>query len=415
MPEHPNIDAIRREVDEYIGKFSERLRAVNKSLHDNPELGFNEHHAHDTICDFLEKEVEGLQVTRHAYGLETAFEARAGNKSDSGRCINFNLEYDALPGIGHACGHNLIATAGLTGFVALSFAMKRFNIPGSTQLLGTPAEEGGGGKILLIEKGAYEGVDVSLMIHPMSENSYVGRGVTGSAGSSSTARLGLTCEYRGRSAHAAVNPWDGVNALDAIVLTYNNVSALRQQIRPDERIHGCILEAPKINNVIPEYTKIMYTVRSPTLAAVRALGDRVKRCIEAGGHATGCEVNIDIDERHYADLRPNEPLCGMYQTHMSRYGDQILKMQPEAISASTDMGNVSYIVPGLHALIGIATEPGANPHMSNFTPATGSQEAHERIERAGKAMALTGWELLVSQEAYDRVREDFERDKKSRP
>lgn len=224
----------------------------------------------------------------------------------------------------------------------------------------------------------------------------------------------MTCEYRGTSAHAAANPWDGVNALDAIVLAYNNVSALRQQIRPDERIHSCILEAPKVTNIIPEYTKVMYSVRSPTLAATKALGDRVSRCIEAAGMATGCGVNLEVEEGLYADLRVNEPLCGMFQAHMSRYGDQILKVQPEPLSASTDQGNVTYAIPGLHALIGIATVPGANPHMHDFTAAAGSQDAHERAERAGKAMALTGWELLVNQDAYDSVREGFERDKKNR-
>ncbi|CAI7596131.1 unnamed protein product [Penicillium manginii] len=282
------IDDVRASVDLALEELHDSLRKVNHEIWSNPELAFNEHRAHDTICDFLEK--QGFAVTRHAYGLDTSFEALSGS---GGRLINFNAEYDALPDIGHACGHNLIATSSIAAFLALSFALKKYGIPGRTQLLGTPAEENGGGKADLIEAGAYKGVDISLMAHSGPKKVFSDQGdAEGIAGTLMNARKKITCGFTGKSAHAGGNPWDGINALDALVSAYNNVSVLRQQILPEQRIHCAFTDVPKVANVIPEHTEAIWQVRSPSLKGLNGLVSKVRNCIQAGALATGCEVQI---------------------------------------------------------------------------------------------------------------------------
>ena len=255
----------------------------------------------------------------------------------------------------------------------------------------------------------------------MSDKAYAnvpisnGKQIIGTAGTTSTARLSLTASYHGVPAHAGVSPWEGVNALDALVLTYNNISALRQQIRPDQRIHGCILDAPKAANIIPAHTEVQYMIRGASLGGVRQLEKRVRACIEAGGLATGCKVDIKTEENGYADLRINDALSSVFQESMSElYDVHLLHSEVGKLAASTDQGNVSYEVPALHALIGIPTVGGEGPHSKGFEAAAGRVEAEERFVVAGKGMAVTGWRVLVDDGVYGRVREGFEEDRKRR-
>ncbi|KAH6962866.1 hypothetical protein DER45DRAFT_582526 [Fusarium avenaceum] len=341
----------------------------------------------EAIADYvltLEPKLRNLNTFRHAYGIETSFEVIHGR---GGRIVNFNAEYDALPGLGHACGHNLIATASVTGFLALAHVLQKFGIDGRVQLLGTPAEEDGGGKIALLNAGAYEKVDVSLMI--------------------------LEGTYHGVSAHAGATPWEGINALDALVSAYLNVSMLRQQILPSERIHGAIVEAPKpSSNAIPALTKTEYTARSPTIRGAKDLAGRIRQCLEAGALATGCKLEVE-DKPGYADLRINDALCSSFQQHVAANGIKVMKSD-EPVAAATDQGNVSYAIPALHAVIGIPADDGSKNHTAGFTKAAGTVVAYERTVLSGKAMAMTGWDVLTSDEFFDEVRGDFERDQKKR-
>ncbi|KAF7537547.1 hypothetical protein G7Z17_g12825 [Cylindrodendrum hubeiense] len=394
----PSNTAVQKAIHDYTLNHETKLKALNKYIHENPELAYKEHKAHDAICDFLEE--LGYQVTRHAYSLKTAFEVISGN---GGRTVNFNAEYDALPGMGHACGHNLITTASVTGFIALSYALKKFGIDGRVQLLGTPAEEDGGGKIDLLNAGA----------HPMSDDEYVDQGVLGSAGFSSVASYNLQGTYHGVSAHAGAIPWEGINALDALVSAYVNVSMLRQQIQPPERIHGSIVEAPKpTSNAIAALTKTEYTARSPTIKGARKLGGRIRQCMEAGALATGCKLDIE-EKAGYAELRVNEALCSSYQQHMAASGIKVLKSEGP-IAAATDQGNVSYAIPALHAIVGIPADDGSKNHTVGFAKAAATAVAHERTIVSGKAMAMTGWDVLTNDVLYEQVKHDFERDKKFR-
>ncbi|KAJ5159383.1 uncharacterized protein N7482_006387 [Penicillium canariense] len=399
---------IRAAVDAALEQLHEELRKVNHEIWSNPELAYQEHRAHDTICEFLEK--QGFTVTRHAYGLDTSFEALSGS---GGRLINFNAEYDALPGIGHACGHNLIATSSIAAFLALSFALNKYGIPGRTQLLGTPAEENGGGKAVLIDAGAYKNVDISLMAHSGPRKLFPDQEASdGIAGTLMNARKNIYCEFTGKSAHAGGNPWEGINALDALVASYNNVAVLRQQLLPEQRIHCAFMDTPKVANVIPAYTKAFWQVRSPSLKGLNSLVARVRKCIEAGALATGCTAQIK-EEELYTDVRLNDILCERYQVHMGQYGRQVLKRHDKVLTASSDIGNVSYVTPTLHTMFGIPTPENTFPHHPTYTASAGTDEAHEEALIVGKSLALIGWDMITNDElfgnAYRQWKEEIER------
>ena len=226
----------------------------------------------------------------HAYGLETSFVTEFG---EGGRLVNFNVEYDALPGIGHACGHNLIATGSIAAFLGLVAAMKKHPIPGRVRLLGTPAEEGGGGKIKLIDAGAYEGVDASLMTHPVAGTTFGTMGnATGISYGTCVASTKFRATFTGKPAHAAAAPHEGINALDAAVLSYNGTSMLRQQIKPEQRIQGVILEGGAKENIITPSSLLAYNVRAANLKDTRELQQRVMKCFEGAAIATGCKVKF---------------------------------------------------------------------------------------------------------------------------
>lgn len=286
-----DIEQARTLVNNHLDELSPELRVINKALHDNPETGFNEFFAHDTLTSFLEK--RGFQVKRKTYGLDTSFEATLGS---GGRQVVVCAEYDALPDIGHACGHNLIATSSLATFLGAAHAMSTLHIPGRLRILGTPAEEGGGGKARLIDAGAFnppDDVAAAIMAHPTASHQ-IGAAEDNFSG---LAGLKLICshkfqvEFHGATAHAGGEPWKGTNALDAAVAAYASVGMLRQQIRPDERIHGVIEVGGTVANVIPGYTRMNWNVRSATVARADKLLARVKACLEAGALASGCTVN----------------------------------------------------------------------------------------------------------------------------
>lgn len=247
----------------------------------------------------------------------------------------------------------------------------------------------------------------------MSDSTYKEKGVIGSGGMRSIACYDLVCTYRGVSAHAGATPWEGVNALDALVGTYVNVSMLRQQMEPSQRVHGAILEAPKITNAIPAYTKTMYTVRSDTVKSTKDLGQRVRQCMEGAAHGAGCKIDIE-ETPAYAELRVNDALCGSFQKHMGSLGFSVLQSDEKPMSGSTDQGNVSYAVPALHAMVGIPVDGMANNHTPGFTAATATAVAHERTVASGKAMAMIGLDVLTSDAFYSSVVADFERDKARR-
>lgn len=286
------IDQSSSIIASTLDALNSAFQEVNLSIHSHPELAYQEVFAHGKLTDFLEH--HGFQVKRHAWGLDTAFEATFGC---GGRQVVFCAEYDALPGIGHGCGHNLIATSSLAAFLSAARALQMTKLPGRLRIIGTPAEEGGGGKIKLLEAGAFDppqDIAAALMSHPtISGTSSDGLVYDGIAGTRSIAAYKTKVIFKGRASHAGAEPWNGFNALDAAVAAYVNVSMLRQQIRPDERVHGVFEDGGTVPNIIPQYTRMNWCIRSPTLAGCQNLVKRVHACFEAGAAAANCKVEYE--------------------------------------------------------------------------------------------------------------------------
>ncbi|KAF5008251.1 hypothetical protein FDECE_5449 [Fusarium decemcellulare] len=399
-------------------------------IHSNPELAYKEFDAHSTFTSLLASPPFsdlGITVTPHAHGVETAFSADFGF---GGRLIVFNAEYDALPGIGHACGHNLIASSALAAFIGVIHALKASGQPGRVRLLGTPAEEGGGGKLHLIKAGAYADAAACLMTHPgpqylLSDN------VTGVAAAKMLANVKWRVGFQGKTAHASMEPWNGVNALDAVCLSYNAVSMLRQQIRPHERIHGIFDEAGDRPSVIPNKTSVTYYIRSDTLAAAERLWARVKACFDGAALATGCTVSYDPINT-YADLRSSLPLCRAFIKAMAslqpttsptsttagtksseRKDETVSLFEPsDFIGGSTDMGNVTYVCPGIHVAFGIDTAPGQGNHTTGFADASALEKSLTRAVEWGQGMAIVGWRVLNEDAFAEEVKTEWEEDMK---
>ncbi|KAG9256584.1 uncharacterized protein F5Z01DRAFT_634167 [Emericellopsis atlantica] len=389
-------------VREAIQKRSDALWVMNTTIHSHPELGYQETVAHDTITQVLED--EGFQVTRHAHGLATSFEAEYGS---GGRLVIFCAEYDALPDIGHACGHNLIATSSVTGFLALAAALKAAsNVKGRVRILGTPAEEGGGGKVKLLEAGAFpDDTAAAIMMHPTSAH-VIPQPIRGIAGVKFVASLKLRVQFHGRTAHAGGAPWNGRNALDAAVAAYTSVSMLRQQIHPDERIHGVIEEGGTSPNVIPAYTRMNYYIRSPTVQRGEELLARVKACFEAAATSTGCTVDY-INAPTYKNLRINNTLSNEYTKLMAQRGVTFIPRSEEPFTFSTDMGNVSFAVPSFHGAFGISGSNGALPHQPDFRLAAALRESFDIALSCAEGMAMLGWRVLTDDAVAAGAREDF--------
>lgn len=332
------------------------------------------------------------------------------------------LKYDtdALVGIGHSCGHNLIATASLAGALATAAVMKKHSLRGKVVLFGTPAEEGGGGKIKLLRAGAYRdhGVDVSLMGHP---------GITADCAlSRTTAYARFRVEYFGREAHAAANPWLGINALDALVTAYNALSVLRQQTMPGDIIQGHITDGGAAPNIIHAHAAGVFVVRADTRARLRQLRPKVDACFEAGARATGARLVV-TEEGAYADHVPNRVLARSY----TRYWNELVPAREDPYEpptsripldqdkdeargvtrASTDQGDVSYEMPSLHVGFSIVPGPeGQGPHNPEFAAAAGKRDAFERCLRVSKALAGTALDVLTQDGLVEEVKRSWEKD-----
>jgi len=361
------VERAFRLVDDHAGL----LLDVSHEIFDHPELCFEEHHAHDLLCGSLEG--AGLTVTRHAHGIDTAFVAEAGTV---GPVVAVICEYDALPGIGHACGHNVIAAAGLgAGIAAASLAEE---LGGRVKVIGTPAEEGGGGKVFLLRAGAFEGVDAAVMVHPADHDLPTMAAIA-------IQRLQVT--YTGVASHAAAAPWNGLNALDAAVLGYVNVAALRQHIRPDERVHGVFTEAGEQANVVPRRAAAEWFVRSPDIDGLERLKERVLRCLRAGADAAGCEMDHEWLDPPYEDLLDDEWLLSRWTVHSSSLGRR--PADPSVVGAvvgSTDMGNVSHAVASIHPMIAVAP-PGVAIHTPEFATHARGSGGDSAILDGAKALA----------------------------
>ena len=393
---------VARSIEAEIEKLDKELRELSLDMHDHPEIMWQERRTHDLFVKYFSGK-KGWKVTPHAFELETAFQAVFSHKADkSSRVVGFQSELDALPGIGHACGHNLIAISGVAAALSVAATLVAKDIPGTVVLLGTPAEEGGGGKIRMEEKGAYKGMDACLMVHP----AYM------SGTGSMLAVQPVVVTYKGRTAHSGAAPWEGINALDAAVLAYNNVSALRQQIQPSERVHGIIQGNNWAPNVVPGESTLIYNVRAPTVSALKALTKRVQNCFEAAALATGCTGTYDW-QTAYADVHNTPSLSATYAAVLhQRYG---LTIPNDSFAASTDFGNITYALPALHAEYAIHLDDPKTQgnHTVGFTAAARTQEAHDRTKEAALGIAVTAAKVLVEKEFRDHIWSEWQKWRKT--
>ncbi|KAF9922522.1 hypothetical protein FBU30_007343 [Linnemannia zychae] len=405
-------DEFAKTVHLAIEDVSSELRAISLKLHENPELGYEEYKAHILLTDYLE--TKGFQVERKAYGMDTAFVARAGNSDKV--TIGICSEYDALPssdspnGAFHACGHNLIAISGVATAIGLKVVIEKFGLEGEVKLFGTPAEETTGGKIVMLDNGAFKDVDVCMMLHGANTDVIY------------PAFLALdTCEveYFGKATHASASPWEGINALDAAIQTYTNLAMMRQQLQPSHRVHGIIKDGGKAANIIPDYTKSVYTVRAPKWAEVEVLKKRVEKIFQASATSTGCTVKltwgIPYKGKSLNYIITNEPLTHKFEYYMNNQGLKYKSKQEQMskVSGSTDMGNLTHALPGIHPMFNILNLVGeedlsAGMHTKEFAYAAAQPIGHTATLRAAKSLALTGLECIVDsiflkavKQAYD--------------
>lgn len=374
-----------------IDELTDELWDLAMRIHENPELAFQEHQAAKWLSEALKS--EGFPVQLPYGGLETAFRAEhpAGKP---GPTIAILAEYDALPELGHACGHNLIAAIAVGA--ALGLAPFKSELPGRLVVLGTPAEEGGAGKILLIRAGAFRDVDLALMVHP-SDQTLVERG--------SLAVTEVVIEFKGKAAHASSEPERGINALDAVIQTFVSLNALRQHIRDGARIHGIITHGGVKPNIVPEYAAANFYVRASENEYRDELVEKLRRCAQGAALATGAELTFRKVGHEYKAMRPNRSLAQAFRRNIEALGYPV--EAPKGGLGSTDMGDVSWEVPAIHPYIKI-TEGDMPGHSREFAQAARSERAKAAMIAAAKAVAGTCIDVWTDPQLYRAIREEFQ-------
>ena len=383
------IENIKLKVKDGVELQRQQLIELSLNIHGNPELGFKEEKASAWLTDYLEG--NGFHVERGIAGVATAFRAAYGQGSPR---IALLAEYDALPKIGHGCGHNIIGVSATGAGVASKHIVDRLG--GSVVVLGTPAEENFGGKLNMVQAGVFEEIDVAMIVHPAVRNK-----VTGPA----LACTGVEVEFFGQPAHASAAPHKGINALEATILAFNSINALRQHIKPEARIHGIITDGGEAPNIVPAHSAAEFYVRAPDNKYLAELKDKVVNCFTGASIATGARLEYHWDDRTYDSMKSNEILAGLFKHNLESLGRHVEPFDPEFGIGSTDMGNVSQVVPSIHPTIAIAS-PEVLGHTPEFAAAAASEAGHEGFMDAAKAMAMTVVDILQPG-TVDKIKQEF--------
>ncbi|MEI8321494.1 MAG: M20 family metallopeptidase [Actinomycetes bacterium] len=392
-----DIAQLKSEITLRVDELSEQLLDISHDIHAHPETNFEEVHAHQLLTDALSSQFSTLQ--RSAYGLETAFAAQSSGSSAPGsRRVAIFCEYDALPEIGHACGHNVIAAAGLGAALALQPFMKA--LPGELLVFGTPAEEGGGGKIAMARQGAFDHIDAAMMVHPADFDLTSIKAI---------AIQECCARFHGKAAHAAAAPHLGNNALDAAVQAYSSIGALRQHIRPSERIHGIFTHGGDKPNIVPHFAAQQWYVRSDSLDSLQPLKVRVEACFHGAALSTGCTVDVEWENHAYADMRDSESLLNLYLRNAELVGRSPQRPTSDsAVVGSTDMGNVSYLAPSIHPMIQVAPH-GVPIHTPRFAQYARAEEGDRAVIDGAKILALTALDALLDDRVGAQTAAEFAR------
>jgi amidohydrolase len=385
------LNAVKQEIVREVDRLALELLKISRFLHAHPELAFQEVQAVEFLTQTLEG--HGFTVRREVAGLTTAFTASCA--LGEGPTIAYLAEYDALPGLGHACGHNLIAASSVGAAVALKALLGK--VPGRVVVVGCPAEEKGGGKIPLVAAGVFQDVDVAMLVHPSNRTEIVKKALGMRA---------VQVEFFGKASHAAATPHLGINALDAVILTFNNINALRQQLRPDARIHGIVTHGGKAPNIIPDYAAAIFYVRALDAEYLEEVYQRLLGCVEGAARATGATYQVKREGYDYQPQKVNYTLARLFRENLEGLGVEVDQGPEDQELGSTDVGNVSQVVPTIQPMIAICGSEVAC-HMVEFATAAASPAGEEGMLLAAKGLALTGLDLLLDPEALDRVKKEF--------
>ncbi|WRP05671.1 M20 family metallopeptidase [Rossellomorea aquimaris] len=377
-----------------VDQLAVKLVSTSHQIHDNPEIGNEEFFASETLTTLLA--ANGFSIERGVAGHETSFVARK-HSGKEGPVIGYLAEYDALPGLGHACGHNIIGTASCGAAIALSSVLDETG--GEVVVFGTPAEEGGpngSAKGSFVKAGLFEGVDACMMVHPFNRTTQTGK---------TLAVDPLDFEFKGRSAHAAASPEDGINALDGVIQLFNGINALRQHVTDDVRIHGIITHGGDAPNIVPDYAKARFYIRAATREACNEVTKKVKAIAEGSALATGTELNVIKIQNEVDHFQLNRRFDKVFQRSIESLGEYFDDTERKGLGSS-DAGNVSRVVPTIHPYIKIGPES-LVVHTNEFREAAKSTEGDRALVIGAKALALTGYELLTDKQLLEEIWEEF--------
>lgn len=380
--EPEQLSAGKTAVSDKIDSMTDGLIGLSHDIHQHPEIGFKEFHAVDAIESFLKE--QGMEMERDYCQLPTAFRVVKKGRGN-GPVVAFLAEYDALRGVGHGCGHNIIATCAVGAFLGLASRMEQYD--GELWLLGTPAEEGGAGKVLMLERGGFDGVDFALMMHPTEggeEKNYINRG--GRACGS------VTVSFYGKAAHSST-PASGVNALSAAISVFNQIDMVRPTFQVQDNINGVILEGGVAGNIIPEFSKCEFCIRAETMKRAQELNDLIMGCIRRAEELTGARAVIETDPI-YAERYPCLPLCEAFKENMGALGVRMCYPKPGELFGSSDIGNVSIRIPAIHDYLSITDDLSIEAHSTEFARVAAEPKADRVCILGAKGLAMTGLDIL---------------------
>jgi len=389
-----NIEKLKASVTGEIDAQCHQLSELSLKIHANPELGFHEVKATAWLTRYLEE--SGFSIERGICELPTAFRASYGQGKPT---IAILAEYDALPGLGHACGHNLIGTCAVGAAVASKLAINQFG--GSILVIGTPAEEGGGGKIIMADRGVFNNVDMAMMVHPGGDNTATTRAL---------ALQSLEVEFFGKAAHAAAQPEEGINALEAMLNSFAAINSLRQHIKSTARIHGIITDGGQAANIVPVHSAANFIVRAEDNTYLDELKQKVLNCFIGAATVSGARLEYKWAEVRFAPMRNNLTLARLFRQNMQSLGRRMQLFNPNSAFGSTDMGNVSQLVPGIHPVIAIALKD-VLAHSPQFAQAAASEAGIRGLVDAAKALAMTVVDLVANPEIVAKVKKEFQQNK----
>lgn len=395
------MEVMDKNIKDYVSSIGAEIDKLALDIHDNPELGYQEFTAMNLIASVCEN--HGFKVQKGYAGLETAFRVDAEGQPGGPR-IAFLAEYDALPGCGenggpgHSCGHNLIAACSTAAFLSMASVIK--NYKGSVCLIGTPAEETGGGKVQILEAGGFDDVNYSMMMHPSSggvKGNLVGRG--------GRACSGVTVKFFGKAAHSS-NPSNGINAVTSLISLFNHIDALRPTFMPSDNINGIIVNGGDASNIIPKYAEAQFTVRADTMHRVKELDAVIEKCARLGAELTGAEYKVEVGTI-LAERYPNKPMNQAFKDAMEAQGVQMVWPDPKMQYGSSDIGNVSIVMPAIHDYLSICDDPDVRAHDRSYTLKSNQPEALETARKGAVGLASVGCRILGDADFRAEVDEYF--------